>query len=396
MVSRRRFISGTAGLAFASLLSGCSGASEETLKVSILQDSVPSEVLQNFRGQLESPVDFQLVSQIRTLFQQLQQWQKAPESSGFSLDALLPWVNAEDAQRPDNLVSLGDYWLESVIAQDLISPLTLPTQTLDKLPQSWQQFVTRSDNGQIADTSASSATSSAPFWAAPYKVQTLVIVYRQSAYPDASRDNSPFTSWQDLLQPNLREQVALPEHPRLVLGLIQKLRSDSFNLPVESADNIRELARQLTEPFTELNAQVKTYDSTNSLKSLINKDVQVAVAWSGEVSSALRRYQDLRVAVPQEGSLLSADLWVQPKGVKITDAAIQWIDFCWQRNPATQISVSGRGISPVFLTADAELPSALSETIVPLSTAQVSEPLLPIPADQQAAYFELWQQLRSS
>lgn len=392
MVNRRNFIFGVASLAVGSLLTGCSLAAG-ALKVLVLEGSVPAEVLQSFRQQSEASVRFQIVGQISSAFQQLQRWQQPADSEGFSLGRLLPWAQAQAAPSPDNLVSLGDYWLEDAIAQALIEPLELPQESLDKIPPSWQTFVRRDRSGQV-DVSASADLASLSVWAAPYKVQTLVIAYRQSFFPESSSDAPPFKTWRDLLQPQLRGQIALPEHPRLIIGLLQKMQGGSFNAPIEAAA-AAQLQQQFEQPFEALNNQVKAYDSTNSLKALVNKDVKAVVAWSGEVVSALRRYQDLRVIVPEDGSLLSADLWVRPQGAEMTAAAQEWIDFCWQQGPATQISLSERGVSPVFLAEEADIPLALTDARLPIATIQKSEPLLPIPAALQATYLELWQSLRS-
>lgn len=415
MVNRRAFIFRTTGLVVTGLMAGCSQAAATTLNVKVLQGSIPAEVLQSFKKQSGTPVSFQLVGQVRSLFQQLQRWQK-PALEDSSWGRFLPWTQTEEKPTTDDLVSLGDYWLESAIQQDLIAPLELPEATLSKLPLPWQQFVRRDGKGQIETNAPSQTEPSQPLedevpddpdsqsprtasknalWAAPYKVQTLVIVYRQSFFPQSSAENPPFKSWSDLLQPNLRQQIALPNHPRLIIGLLQKLQGGSFNLPIEIAASLARMKQQLAEPFAELNDQVKTYDSTNSLKALINRDVKAVVAWSGEAISALRRYQDLRIVVPEEGSLLSADLWVRPKGAAMTEAMQQWIDFCWQDGPATQISVSGQGVSPVFLLPGSEIPEALAQSKLPLTTIQNSEPLLPIPAELQETYSALWQQLRA-
>ncbi|MFK8182857.1 MAG: extracellular solute-binding protein [Phormidesmis sp.] len=396
MVNRRTFIFGTAGIALTSLLASCSQAIKGALKVTVLQGSIPAEVLQRYQKQSETPVSFQLAEQIKTIFQQLQRWQQPPESEGFSWGRLLPWQQTEKTPTPNNLVSLGDYWLAGAIAKNLIAPLELPEESLEKLPLPWQQFVTRDAEGQLTTGQlATGQPAQSLLWAAPYQVQTLVIVYRQSFFPDASPENPPFTSWRDLLQPQLRQQLALPDHPRLVIGLLQKMQDGSFNLPIDTVTTTKKLEQQLAAPFNELNKQVKTYDATHSLKALVNKDVKAVVAWSGEVVSALRRYQDLRVTVPAEGSLLSADLWVRPQGAEMTEAAKQWVDFCWQSGPATQMSISGRGISPVFLKTDADVPELLNDSLLPLAAIRNSEPLLPIPEKLQAAYWELWQTLRT-
>lgn len=413
MITRRTLILGTAVIAASSSITSCQRTPANALKISMLDGSIPPEVLQRFRKQTAEPVRFQMAAQLQSLYQQLQIWQKPVASSGFSVRRLLPWMNAEATSMPDDLVSIGDYWLESAIAQNLIDPLEIPEKNLEALPAAWQQFASRDAKGQMQNGGQSASSQEISLWAAPYKVQTLVIVYRRDAFP--ASQNPPFQSWRDLLQPELRQVIALPNHPRLVIGLLQKIQTGSFNGAIEStggssadrlADSstdesrsvgstlVEQLAEQLAEPFTQLNEQVKTYDSENSLKALVNGDVKVVVAWSGEVAAALNRYRELRVVVPEEGSLLSADMWVRPKGAPMSELAQQWIDFCWQVGPAAQISVAGRGLSPIFLGDDDSVPETLAGGLLPVSTLRNSEPLLPIPATLQMAYFALWQQLR--
>ena len=405
-VSRRKLLLGATAAAVGSTLSGCRAAAADALKVALLEGSVPAEVLKKFQQQVAEPVTFQWLArpsvqfqtsgQLSELFLQLQRWQDKQKSS-FSLRQLLPWVKEPAEQKPDNLVSLGDYWLTSAIAQNLIDPLQLPPDTLEKLPLSWQQFVTRGAKGQLAQLGSSTDT----LWAAPYKVQSLVVVYRQDKVLQTT-NTQPFSSWRNLLDPVLQGRIALPDHPRIVLGLLQKMQSDSFNIAIESAtgkptvNSIRQqLAQQLSNLFSQLDRQVKTYDSTNSLKALINEDVDVAVSWSADVVAAQQRYRNLKMTIPTEGSLLSADMWVRPKGADLSEAAQAWIDYCWEAESAIQISLSGKGLSPVFLPDDADVPKVLTNKELAIDAMRNSELLLPLSAEAEIAYFEFWQQMRA-
>ena len=394
MIHRRTLLLGTAGLVASSLLTGCNRNTADTLKVTLLEGAVPPEVLQAFQKQISTPVNFQTQAQVQDVFQQLQRWQQPPEDKSAAWSRFLPWRETEAESAARGLVSLGDYWLKSAIAQDLIQPLAFPDESLAPLPIQWQQFVSRDKQGQIGEAQ--------PLWAAPYKVQALVIVYRQIA------DEQPIESWRDLLAPSLTNRIALPDHPNLVIGLLQKLQTGSFNpsfddLASSSAATsplVDQLKEALAEPFALLNRQVKTYDAATALKALVNEDVQAVVAWSGDVVTALQRYRSLRAVVPAEGSLLSADMWVQPKGATMSESAQAWIDFCWQPGPATQISVSDKGLSPIFLTeealqSDAGFPPALAESRLSTVAMRNSEPLLPLPDAVQSAYLSLWEQLRS-
>ncbi len=390
MIHRRTLLLGAAGLLAANgMLTSCSQSPADTLKITLLEGAVPPEVLQAFQKQLSVPVSFQTQVQMQGVFQQLQRQQQSPAENSAAWSRFLPWREAETSPPAHRLVSLGDYWLTSAIAQDLIQPLSLPDESLAPLPAQWRQFVSRDRQGQLGEAQ--------PLWAAPYKVQALVIVYQQRP------NEKPMASWRDLLEPSLTSRIALPDHPNLVISLLQKLQTGSFNTSFDSLASssaaatplVDQLKEQLAESFALLNRQVKTYDANTALKALINEDVQAVVAWSGDVVTALQRYRSLRAVVPDEGSLLSADMWVQPKGATMSESAQAWIDFCWQPGPATQISVSNSGISPVFLTEELGFPPALADSRLSKVAMQNSEPLLPLPEAMQSAYFSLWEQLRS-
>ena len=435
-VNRRALLLGMTAATLGSVLSSCRSDDSSTLAISLLEGSVPAEVLKKFKQQVETPVKFQTLNQLSSLFQQLQQWQskQEPELSK-QAKQLLFWIDDPMEVRPDNLISLDDYWLASAIEQDLIEPFQLEAGVLDKLPadwmQSWQQFIERSveNSAGQAETGASktsasktsaSKTGANMLWAAPYRVQPLVLVYRQGKIPTTTGQTESFSSWRELLAPALRNRIAMPEHPRLVLGVLQKIRSGSFNPTIESnaiessaiendtiesssarlkaidlktTDIEQQLESQLGDLLVEFDRQVKTYDAQNSLKALINGDVDVAVSWLSDTVAAQRRYQDLKIAIPTEGSLLSTDIWVRPKGAAMSKSASDWIGYCWEDGPATQISRGGGGLSPVFLGKEATLPNTLSNDLL-LETLRNSEPLLPLPKETQKAYFSFWQRVR--
>jgi putative spermidine/putrescine transport system substrate-binding protein len=148
MINRRTLLFGTASIAVTSLLTSCRQAATDALKITLLEGSIPSQVLQSFQKQASNPVSFQMGTQIGSIFQQLQRWQIAPKKS-VSLRRYLPWNQDETLPKPDNLVSIGDYWLESAIAQNLISPLELLPSSLEKLPTAWQQFSSRDEKGRL-------------------------------------------------------------------------------------------------------------------------------------------------------------------------------------------------------------------------------------------------------
>lgn len=389
-MKRRTLLLGTAGgIAAGSFLSACRSQPRADWRTKILAGSVPDQVLRQFsRQHQDAQLAFTSASQLFELFQQLQNWQQPAPADPSPWQNLLPWRQPAAVPQPAALITLGDYWLQPAIEQALIQPLELVDSTpWQSLPPRWRQLVQRDSQGLLSKTGA--------IWGAPYRIQSLAIAYRLS--PFLASDWQPM-HWSDLWLPELRRHIALPDHPRVAIGLAQKILGYSIN------DGDTLALAQVREQFEALHRQVKVYDSQTYLKALINDDIWLAVGWSSDVLAATARYPSIRAIIPPEGTLLAADIWVQP--TQPADAAIaaisrDWIEFCWQRPVATQLSLSSHGISPVFVeAADADIPPALPDLLAaqPLllkpEVAQQSELIQPLPASAQAAYWQLWQQTR--
>ena len=63
----------------------------------------------------------------------------------------------------------------------------------------------------------------------------------------------------------------------------------------------------------------------------------------------------MRAVIPQSGTAIWADIWVQPANTLITETdktdnlISQWIDFCWQSDIARQIVMLGKTNTPTFV-----------------------------------------------
>jgi putative spermidine/putrescine transport system substrate-binding protein len=373
------------------LLTGCQKAEGSAFKVKLLERSIPPQVIKTFRKQVRTPIEFEAAPQLIDLFRQLQQWQGQGPSPPPQWQRWLPWIknSARLRPRPDNLISLGDYWLTAAIRQKLIQPLEeLQAEAWQRLPAIWQQQMTRDHDGNL--------DAKGRIWGAPYRVQSLLLVYDQRPFQQLG--------WQpqrvaDLWRPELQGRIALPEHPRIATALALKVLGYGAN------DDAAMMVEDVQEQLLALNKQVKVYDASTSLKALINEDVWLAAVWSGDILPVLSQYQQLQVAFPEEGSLLSSDIWVQPAGVDALapdSVGQQWIDFCWQPSVATQISLSTQALSPIFWrpttdpeTLTADLPAVLQQ--LPLTPALLasSESLRPLSAAGESRYRQLWQRLQA-
>ncbi len=238
---------------------------------------------------------------------------------------------------PSNLVTLGDYWLEKAIQQQLIQPLDPGSlEGWDRLPQKWKELVTR----------RSSSQSSGKIWGAPYRWGSTVIAYRRDIF-DERKLQVP-TDWSDLWRPDLQGQISLLDQPREVIGLVLKKLGKSYN--TKDLNSVSGLKTELRA----LRPQIKYYSSNTYLQPLLLGDLWLAVGWSEDVFSMMERSPAIAAVVPKSGTALWADLWVRPSSNPTVDSSVvnKWISFCWRPEIANQLSILSGATSPITLTEE--------------------------------------------
>jgi putative spermidine/putrescine transport system substrate-binding protein len=379
----------------------CNPQNKPLLRLNVLQNSIPLQLIKEFRRQPEqqATVEVSLIPQLAELFTSLRNWKSQPEPTPTPPGNWnLPWSQPQSPPIPD-LITLGDYWLTAAIQQGLIQPLTgLPPlkgwQSLtQQLVPDWRSLVQRNSQGQPD-------LESGALWGVPYRFGSLVMAYRRDAFQTLGWT---LTNWSDLWRPELRGKISLPDSARLCIGIaLKKLRQ-----PLNTLD----LAKlpQLKAELQTLHQQVKFYSSTAYLQPLLLEDTWVAVGWSNEVlSTAERNRHTIAAVVPQSGTALTADLWVRPASspalAQLPQPQLatlkQWIEFYWDPQIATQLSLLSRVASPILTVGDrAKLPPAVQQNPVllpSLPTLQQSEFLLSLPPDATEQYRRLWVEVRQT
>ncbi|MBD2293888.1 extracellular solute-binding protein [Anabaena sphaerica FACHB-251] len=380
-MDRRSFLLGTSGLVVSQMLIGCNGKNQTQFNVQLLKGSIPGHVVNQFRKSLQSQASLKFVpiNQIHDLFKQLQTWQQ-PEANKEGWRRFLPFTQSQKVSKSD-LVTLGDYWLKAAIEQKLIQPLaTEQIKQWSALNQKWQQLVKRDDQGNL--------NPQGQVWAAPYRWGNTVIIYNREKLQQF--DWQP-QDWDDLWRSELRSRISLLNHPREVIGLVLKKLGKSYN-----TENIAQISSLETELQT-LNQQVKFYDSTTYLEPLITGDTWLAVGWSNDVIPVLTRYPKLSAVIPQSGTAIWADLWVQPAGVNKNNLLSEWVNFCWQPNIAKQITILTKTNTPIATNIAA---SDISEPLQNLllinqELLDKSEFLLPLSAAATQKYDSLFKKMKN-
>ena len=380
MITRRQFLVTSTAITASQLLSSCSNPSE-TLNVTILQNSIPIQLVGAFRQSSSQNISikFKPETQLKRIFNLLKTWQTEETARSGGLNPITNlWRRSSS---PADLVTLGNSWLEKAIAQDLIQPLDLGQLAgWTNLNPLFQKLVTRDDK----------------IYAAPYRWGNTVIAYRKD-----KTEIPEIKDWSDLWREELRERISLLDNYREIIGLTAKKLGYSYNSSDLTA--IPNLELELKA----LNNQVKFYSSNKYLQPLVLGDTWAAVGWSSDILPLVRRYPNkIGVVVPTSGTALWAELWVQPtivKGIsdRVANLLESWIEFCWESPGASTIMLFTNGISPILNPENqAELTQELknNQDFIDFSLKSLpqSEFILPINSEIEEEYKSLWQRIRSS
>jgi putative spermidine/putrescine transport system substrate-binding protein len=370
-MQRRHFLQSAGILALEPLLFGCDGQETANLRIDLLRGTFPGILAGEFRKFVNTDrVDIKAFAQLAEGLELLAKWQGPPV---VDKSWRLPWQSPPD-NRPANLISLGDAWLDQAIGKKLLQPLDIgQLPSWKSLADAWRNLGTR--DGQI--------------WGAPYRWGCTVLIYRR----DRLQQNgiAPPIDWVDLWQPKLRKRVVLLNQRQEIIGLTLKRLGHSYHTDPATVSELLPALRQLHQ-------QTLFYSSDRYVPPLLTGDAWVAVGWSGDVMNLLNRNTDLVMVVPKSGTALWADMWVQPtsaKAAKDAPTVAQWIDFCWQQTPATKISTATNGVSPIFANLTTLPPALQNHPLLNSAACRQSEFLPTLTSSQQQQYQSLWQQMRT-
>ncbi|EFM11295.1 extracellular solute-binding protein family 1 [Paenibacillus curdlanolyticus YK9] len=150
----------------------------------------------------------------------------------------------------------------------------------------------------------------------PYFWGTVGIIYN----PDLL-DGWQITSWNDLWDPRLRNQILLVDGAREVMGF--GLNSLHFSLNDTNEDHLQEAKRKLQT----LTPNVKAIVGDEIKMLIANEEAAVGVVWSGDASEIMDENDKLDYVVPEEGSNLWFDNMVIPKTARNIEGAYAFMNF---------------------------------------------------------------------
>lgn len=150
----------------------------------------------------------------------------------------------------------------------------------------------------------------------PYFWGTVGIVYN----PDML-GGKKLTSWNDLWDSSMRNQILLTDGAREIIGM--GLNSLHYSLNDTNEAHLQEAKRKLDK----LTPNVKAIVGDEIKMLLANEEAAAGVVWSGDAAEIMSDNEKLDYVVPKEGSNLWFDNVVIPKTAKNIEGAHKFINF---------------------------------------------------------------------
>ncbi len=195
----------------------------------------------------------------------------------------------------------SEYMIDKMIQEDLLIPLDH-----SKLP----------NLGNIDERFMDLPFDPENKYSIPYFWGTVGIVYNPSMI-----GGKEITSWNDLWDEDLRNEILLIDGAREVMGM--GLNSLGYSLNDTNKEHLLEAKRKLDT----LTPNIKAVVGDESRMLLENEEAAIGLVWSGVAAELMWENEDLEYVVPIEGSNLWFDNMVIPKTSKNVEAAHQFINF---------------------------------------------------------------------
>ncbi|MBS4210325.1 ABC transporter substrate-binding protein [Bacillus sp. FJAT-50079] len=162
-------------------------------------------------------------------------------------------------------------------------------------------------------------------YSVPYFWGTFGIVYNPKML-----NGKEITSWNDLWDPDFKNQIFLVDGAREIIGM--GLNSLHYSLNETDEQKLIEAKEKLDTITPNVKAIIG-----DEIKLLIaNEEAAIGVTWSGEAADIMWENEDLDYVVPEEGSNLWFDNMVIPSSAKNIDGAHQFINFMLDPENAAQ------------------------------------------------------------
>ena len=208
-----------------------------------------------------------------------------------------------------DLVIADDYIIETAIAEGLVSEL-------DKTKLENLGNVNPLYQGQFYDPEDA--------YTVPYGAGVMTLVY------DPTLTDVEITSYADLWDPALADNIAVVDNYRVINGMALKVLGESYNV----ADT--QVIRNAGDKLLELAPNIRLIKNDNVQDDLISGEVAAAVMYTSQVTLACLANPELEVVYPEEGVGFGIMAQFIPSQAPNKDAAYAFIDYILRPEVAKQ------------------------------------------------------------
>lgn len=167
----------------------------------------------------------------------------------------------------------------------------------------------------IDDSAKISAYDPDHKYTVPYMGGYSMVIYNKKTCP------IKITSFKDLANPALKDQIVSVTASRTVLGMALRALNYDVNTKEES-----EIA-QATDLLKTIKPNIKVFDGDSPKTSLLNGECSVGIVYGGEAAEVLKEKPDDFEVAEIESTILGKNDWFIPKGAKNKKAAELFINY---------------------------------------------------------------------
>jgi len=139
-------------------------------------------------------------------------------------------------------------------------------------------------------------------------------------------------TWKELADPKYKGKIAVTDDMRYVLGsVLLELGYSPNSTSQTEIDEAVALIRRMTP-------NIAKFTSDSAVDLMVNEDVWIAYAWSGDSLQMHTENEDIEYRIPSYGALKFLDNMLIPADAPHADSAYEWINFILRPDQSAAIT----------------------------------------------------------
>lgn len=164
----------------------------------------------------------------------------------------------------------------------------------------------------------------------PYAVSTALMLVNPSEVEALGA--SPITSYADLWQEELKNNVVIIDGATEVIGIVSKALGQEVNNPDPA------VMEMVKEKLFELRPQITRFETNTPEDSLISREAVVGFMYSNQVAKAITQDSELSPVFASEGTPIFIDSFVMSKDAPNPENTYKFLDFLMRPEISAKIS----------------------------------------------------------